>query len=169
MTFAEFEQHPDPDFGRLELVNGEVIHMPPPERKHSDAALQIQRILTQHFGWDRVRPDRTGFLISDNSWLEPDVSVLWPGQAEPNGYFTGSPLIAVEVLSPEKRKIATKIELYLGAGATEVWVVDPEKRTLTVYVKPGDQIVSATPEGRFYCRAAGTTIELNEIFRRTLP
>ena len=53
-----------------------------------------------------------------DNWLEPDVSVTWPDQALEDGYFVGSPMIAVELLSPGE-EIDEKLALYLDGGAKE--------------------------------------------------
>jgi hypothetical protein len=63
-----------------------------------------------------VRPDRNGYRIGVENWLEPDVSVTWPDQVVEDGYFVGSPMIAVEVLSPGE-EIDQKLALYLDSGA----------------------------------------------------
>jgi Uma2 family endonuclease len=45
MTFAEFEQLPDLDAGKRELVDGEVVTMPPPELNRSETAQRVQYFL----------------------------------------------------------------------------------------------------------------------------
>ncbi|MGL6095767.1 MAG: Uma2 family endonuclease [Fimbriiglobus sp.] len=53
----------------------------------------------------------------------------------PGDYFPIPPDLAVEVLSPSDRQSAVreKVQQYLAAGAREVWVADPETRTVMVY------------------------------------
>jgi Uma2 family endonuclease len=123
MTFAQFEQLPCLDGFKRELVSGEIVTMPPPKKILSDIALQIQRILTRHFEWQRVRPDHNGYRIGPDNWLEPDVSVTWPDQAVEDGYFVGSPMLVVEVLS-RGEEIDEKLALYLDRGAKGVWIIN---------------------------------------------
>ena len=52
---------------------------PTAQKFHSDVALRIQRILTRHFDWDRVRPDHNGCRFGSDKWLEPGVSVAMAG------------------------------------------------------------------------------------------
>jgi Uma2 family endonuclease len=83
---------------KRELIDGEMITMPPPEFGHSEIGLRVQYFLSDRVDRMCVRPDRTGYLIGDN-WLEPYVSVLWPGQRHEK-YLLGSPMIAIEILPP---------------------------------------------------------------------
>ena len=79
MTFAEFEQLPYPEAGKMELVNGEVITMPPPVLSHSIIARRVQRFLEKHIDKELVWGGHTGYRVADG-WLEPDVSIAWPDQ-----------------------------------------------------------------------------------------
>ncbi len=56
----------------------------------------------------------------------------------PRGAFEGAPDLTVEVLSPTNRagEMGRKIVDYLTHGVREVWVVDPEARTIIVH-QPG--------------------------------
>jgi Uma2 family endonuclease len=53
--------------------------------------------------------------------------------------YHGPPLLAVEVLSPNDthEDIAEMVSSYLQAGSV-VWVIDPDLRTITVYLPSGD-------------------------------
>jgi hypothetical protein len=121
MTFAEFEQLPDAP-GKQELIDGELITMPPPELRHSTLVKRLFGLLLRHLPESRVWPDRTGYRILDG-WIEPDVSVSWPDQRRDEKYFLGSPMIAIEILSPGE-EIERKLTLYFAEGAAEVWVID---------------------------------------------
>jgi Uma2 family endonuclease len=164
ITLAEFERLPDVEGERRELVEGEIITMPPPTPEHSDIALRIQRFLTERIGWDRVRPDHTGYLINE-SWLEPDVSVQWPDQRRTDRYFAGSPMIAVEVLSP-REDTDSKVRAYFSGGALEVWLVNPRGRTLTVFEKRAGtgEVIWRLIEKEYRSEALGFTISLTDIF-----
>lgn len=58
-----------------------------------------------------------------------------PGFGATNGSWYGPPTLAVEVLSPADRpsRIAHKVRVYLANGVLMVWVIDTERRLVTVY------------------------------------
>lgn len=147
MTFEEFERLPDgPE--DLELLEGELIEMPPPECSHMEAAQDLFRLLyasvessrqgnlADHLG--RVYMEMGYLLTSDpRSWLPPDVSITYPNQ--PRGkYYEGAPLIVFEVVSSEDRagELHRKMRLFLRYGAKEVWLIYPKTRDAYIY-KPG--------------------------------
>ena len=85
-----------------------------------------------------------GFVLSDDPSTVriPDVSFVarghMPGDGLPRGYFRGGPDLAVEVVSPSDKagELAVKTADYLTAGTQQVWIVEPNTRTVAVY-KPG--------------------------------
>ncbi len=132
MTFAEFEQLPNQP-GKRELIDGEVFELPPPRLKHSFISLWFTELLRAVLPFGRV-VHQAGYRIG-GGWLQPDASVLQPDQKVENGYAIGSPMLAIEVLSPSNMalQIDRKLALYFEEGAREVWVVNPKRRTMTVY------------------------------------
>lgn len=59
MTFEEFEQLPEMP-GKQELVDGELITMPPPELSHVDVGKRLFLLLAAGRYLSRVWPDHTG-------------------------------------------------------------------------------------------------------------
>ena len=80
-------------------------------------------------------PDRTGYRIAQG-WIDPDVSVSWPDQQRDERYLLGSPMIAIEIISPGE-EIDSKLTLYFAEGAMEVWVIDAKRKALTLYSTRG--------------------------------
>ncbi|SRR5579883_1388441 len=158
ITFREFLEIPETESRKLELVEGEVVSMPPPVPQHSDIALRILRFLIEKTGWSRVRPDATGYRIGE-SCLIPDVSVQWENQRRDETAFLGAPMVAVEILSP-REEIDSKITLYLRGGALEVWVVNPKLRTLVIYTS--NARIEVTGEHR--SAAIDQNISVDDIF-----
>ena len=157
VTFDEFLQLPDVEGEKLELVEGEVVSMPPPVVEHSDIAVRILRFLTERIGWSRVRPT-TGYRIGE-SCLIPDVSVQWESQGRDENTFLGAPMVAIEILSPHE-ETETKISIYLHGGAREVWIANPKLRMLVVYTSGARIEVT----GEYRSEAIGQTITLADIF-----
>jgi Uma2 family endonuclease len=160
-TFGEFELLPEID-GKRELVKGEIILMPPPELAHSRIAKQILLLFLARLDKTRVWPDHTGYRIADG-WIEPDVSVAWPDQRRDEKYFLGSPMIAVEILSPGE-EIEPKLTLYFLDGAVEVWVVDPKRKTMTAYATQNNQVIRQVVDREYRSTVLQATFSLAEIF-----
>jgi len=161
MTFAEFERLPEIE-GKRELLEGEVTIMPPPELAHSRIAKQILLLFLARLDMRFVWPDHTGYRIAQG-WIEPDVSVSWPDQRRDEKYFLGSPMIAVEILSPGE-EIDHKLTLYFAEGASEVWVIDAKRKAMTVYSKQNDQVIRRVADREYRSEAAQATFSLAEIF-----
>lgn len=148
MTAAELLQ--TPGLGRCELVHGELILMTPAGFEHGRISAEIGGVLR-----DFVRPRalgvvtgaETGFHIGHDpdTVRAPDAAFIRAGRIPPTpvrGFFPEAPDLAVEVLSPGDRasEVLAKARYWLQAGCHEVWVVDPETTTISVYRGP-DQIV----------------------------
>lgn len=161
MTFAEFELLPEVA-GKRELIDGEVTIMPPPELTHSRIGKRILLLLLARLHESQVWPDHTGNRIA-RGWIEPDVSVSWPDQRRDDKYFVGSPMIAVEILSPGE-EIERKLTLYFEDGALEVWVIDGKRKAMTVYSRQGDQVIRRVVDNEYQPGAVQAAFSLAEIF-----
>ncbi len=58
---------------------------------------------------------------------------------DPDGWVTGAPDLAVEVISPSQTapEMQRKIRQFLDDGATAVWVIDPEDKSAAIYTRDG--------------------------------
>jgi len=139
MTFEEFEQLPDEPY-KLELLQGELTRMPPPEKRHNRSAYRLAKLLDAALeklgaGVGQVEIEM-GYRLSDRpSWLIPDVSLSFPDQPG-DKYLEGSPMIAFEIVSPSNTAahLDRKIQEYFTGGALEVWIIYPDPRHAWVYV-----------------------------------
>ena len=161
MTFAEFEQLPDTP-GKRELIDGEVVSMPPPDWKHSQLTTNLVLLFATAVNKRRVFGDHTGYRIG-SGWIEPDASVSWPDQRRDEKYLIGSPMIAVEILSPAD-EIERKLTLYFDDGALEVWLLDPRRKAMTVYVRKGEEVVRLSVTDEYRSEAAQVTVSLADLF-----
>jgi len=112
MTLEEFEQLPDAA-GIQELLDGRLVAMPPPKRRHSEIHKFVARLLSSHVHESRIWAE-TGFLIGAHC-LQPDVAVIAPNQQTERGWYAGAPLIAIEVASRGN----TKEELLRNTRTTD--------------------------------------------------
>lgn len=130
-----------------ELVEGELIELPPPELLHVMVARRIYELLRaftlanalgevfSELGW-LVRSDR-------RTWIQPDISFFRSGRIDlhnPAKFAEGVPDLAVEVISPsEKAKdVHRKRDFLLSSGAQEVWTVHPRRRTVEIRYANGE-------------------------------
>lgn len=133
------------DFGRCELVRGELRMMLPAGGEHGRIAAKLTCYLGNHVMSRRLGTfyaAETGFVLSrdPDTVRAPDVAFVRAERpAGPRrGYYDGAPDLAVEVLSPDDRPgyVEDKVAEWLEAGTLAVWVVDPDQRTVTVH-EPG--------------------------------
>ncbi len=154
LTFEEFERLPD-QVGKLELLRGELIDMPPAKRRHSETAQAIfLRLLT--------------LLTDAHPWLPGEVGVRhgkrwateWATEAgcsrtsvlrmPTRNQATTSwvrPALAVEVISEGNTADAVdgKVSEYLTHGAMEVWVIYLKRGHLWIYMPNGAAEVHKAP------------------------
>jgi len=167
LTFAEFEQLPD-EPGKLELLDGELIRLPPPKFEHMEIADRLCDILKQAL----AGPDRPpglgrayvemGYKIAGTTWLRPDVSVLHARQPR-GGYLDGAPALAVEIISESNRaeEMDRKVRMYLSNGAIEVWVIYPKTQCVWLFRQGYAKEFCGELRSDLF---PGLTIDLNSLF-----
>jgi Uma2 family endonuclease len=139
LTFEEFEQLPS-EPGKTELLDGELIQLPPAKKKHMKIIhrfLYTLKPLVDERGAASGLGEvymETGYRIGAKSWLQPDVSIEHAGQ--PGGdYCEGAPALAIEVISQSNtaEQMQRKTQSYLMNGGKEVWLVYPKTERLWVF------------------------------------
>jgi Uma2 family endonuclease len=129
---------------RYELVEGELRQMSPAGHNHGKIAARLGAELFRHVeehDLGEVYAAETGFkLKSDPDYVRaPDAAFVRRERVEQvgdaQGYFPGAPDLAAEVVSPGDSvgEVEEKVEEWLDAGASLVWIVSPKLRTVTVY------------------------------------
>lgn len=129
---------------RYELIGGKLILLSPSGEQHGSVvatltALLGYYILSHKLG--RAYGAETGFLVgtAPDTVRAPDFAFIGAeklGGAPGSGYRPGSPDLAAEVISPgdSYSGMTEKALLWLDAGAAEVWLIDPRKETVSVYL-----------------------------------
>ena len=144
--------------GKQELLDGELISLPPAKDNHSELALAIVFLLASVLDRSRLRHE-AGFRLK-RGWLIPDVAVTWPDQPV-DEWLLASPMIAIEIASRGNTayEINRKVIAYLEEGAAEVWVIYPQNRSMSVFRKDGWLSVT----GIYRCELIGIDINLDEL------
>lgn len=143
VTADELLRMPDDGF-RYELVQGELRRMSPAGFQHGRLIMNIATPLDQHVRTHKlgvVCAAETGFLLTSDPDTVRAADVAFIRQehieqaAEPEGYWPGAPDLAVEVVSPNDlyTEVDEKVTDWLEAGTRMVVIINPRKRTVTVY------------------------------------
>lgn len=127
-----------------ELVRGEVVEMPRPGMRHGVVCSNVHDPVK---AWARstqrglVAINDTGVITErdPDSVRGPDVLYIsgerLPGGEVSSTFLSDAPDLAVEVLAPHDvwKELLEKITEYFEAGVREVWVVDPDDKTVQVF------------------------------------
>ena len=132
---------------RHELVKGELLTMSPAGAEHGAVIMNLAGPLAVFVKRNKlgiVFGAETGFTLErdPDTVLAPDIAFIRNQRigALSKGYRDGAPDLAVEVISPKesKKKIETKTASWLQFGATAVWLVNPQTRTVEVRTITGE-------------------------------
>lgn len=175
LTIEEFERLPDDGF-RSELVRGRVVREPPAGMDHGEIGNRLAFLVTgfvRRHGLGKVYNADTGFVLFEDppTVRAPDVAFVScsrvPSPAESVGFGRLAPDLAVEVLSPSNTAAAIidKVEDYLKAGTRLVWVVEPCRRSVTVYRSRSEiRLLGGDDELGGYDVLPGFSLRVSNIF-----
>jgi Uma2 family endonuclease len=138
ITYEEWLQMPETE-GREEVVDGEIVKMPPAKWKHAEIIHQLQMMLMGQLDFKVVIVVTTVFgLVVRKDPLtcrEPDLAVfIRRNMVEEDGYIHSAPELVVEVLSPRntRKDMFRKTEDYASICLPELWIMSPEARNIEV-------------------------------------
>ena len=136
-TYQDYLQLPDES--RYEILDGDLQMSPSPTERHQQAVGNLYEVFARF-----VRERRLGRvliapfdgILSETVVVQPDVLFVSRDRAaivRENGVF-GAPDLVIEVMSPAtaQRDRTVKAKLYARAGVKELWLVDPDGRTIEV-------------------------------------
>ena len=150
VTAEELECLEDDGY-RYDLLAGELIRVSPGGFDHGRIAARIAaRLVTfldSHPEMGVAVGAETGFRLArdPDTVLGPDAAVVRPERLPPadqrRGYLELAPDLVVEIVSPTDRwtTVSEKVDAYLAAGVTLVWVVEPRARAVRVYTPAGTE------------------------------
>jgi Uma2 family endonuclease len=125
---------------RVELIDGEIIDMPPIGSWHAAAVKRLVDRMQPLTGPDAILSVQDPIRLGDFTEPEPDIALL---RRRDDYYAAAHPtaadvLLIVEVAESSLRYDRDKkLPLYARAGIPEVWLVDLNGRVLWVYRQPG--------------------------------
>ena len=124
---------------RVELIDGEVIEMPPIGPGHAGDTKQLNQLFSSRLGTRAIVGVQDPIRLPPGAEPEPDIALLRPRQ---DFYRTAHPgpddvLLIVEVAETSlayDRDV--KVPMYAAAGIPEVWVVDVAGGRVLVFREP---------------------------------
>lgn len=123
-----------PENGKAEIVNGELVLMPPtgggPSRSGGEIYVSL-REYEKSVGGGLAFPDNAGFIVHlpNRDFFSPDAA-FYKGELSGGKFLEGAPIFAAEVRSEgdyglaAEQAMAAKRADYFTAGTLVVWDVD---------------------------------------------
>ena len=143
LTVAQYHQLAEAgvlnEDSRVELIEGDLIAMPPIGERHASATRRLNQFFSRHVGDTALVDVQNPVALNANSEPQPDIVLLKPC---PDFYEHGHPvpadgLLLIEVSDSTLRYDRdTKIPLYAKAGIAEVWILDIALQRLEAYRRP---------------------------------
>jgi len=137
------------DAVRYELVDGIAYAMTSPSAKHQRVLREIMGLL-----WSFLKGKPCELFVApsdvrlnahqgDDTVFQPDLYVVCDKTKFHERGYLGAPDLVIEILSPSTARFDTivKFQKYLEASVLEYWIVDPEGKTVDVFVLENDRYI----------------------------
>jgi Uma2 family endonuclease len=140
LTVHDYRQLPESPGRKTELIEGDFFMSPSPNRFHQDIQLRLAATIwayLQTHPIGRIYAAPFDVTLTDLNVYQPDLCYFsksrYASLTEQGA--DGAPELVVEVLSPgsARHDLGVKKEIYTRTGVEEFWVVDPVKRTITIF------------------------------------
>lgn len=132
---------------RIELIDGYPVMMAPPARRHQESVAALMGQLYDYLKGKKckVYPAPFGVRLFEkkkdrpedvDTLVEPDITVVCDQDKLDDMGCKGAPDLVMEVLSPSSQRHDryTKFKLYQRAGVREYWLVDPDTKSVQVFL-----------------------------------
>ena len=144
-----------PDDKRYELLNGNLMMVPAPNRKHQWVLgrlhVELDRF-TQEHGLGEVYVAPFDVVLSDTDVVQPDLLFISRARKHTltDKNVQGAPDLVIEILSPSTadRDRGYKRDLYGRHGVLEYWIVDAMAETVAVHRQRDGRLELAETFGR---------------------
>ena len=138
-TYEDYMKTPDDE--RYELIEGELLMTPSPNTFHQHICGKLflyiaQYVLENNMGKVFFAP--YDIVLGKENVFEPDIIFVSNENLDiiTEANIKGAPDLIIEVLSPSTayRDLVKKKRIYAKFGVKEYWIVDPEEKTVELYV-----------------------------------
>lgn len=142
-SFEEYLAYQDRSDRQYELVNGELISMPPASGIHALITILLFNIFTDEIkkldGKWQVFPGNIGVRTAENKSRIPDLVILTESQCQEirsldSAVLNSAPILAVEIVSPHNPEddYRYKRSEYAVREIPEYWIIDPIESKVSV-------------------------------------
>ena len=142
ISVEQFRQLPDSEY-EYELHHGEVVAMTRPMARHWKLQRQLSRLLeTRLKTFGEVATEVPYRPLPEFELRVADVAAIslarWDA-IDPDDNLYGAPELVIEVKSPSntERQLRELASLCLNKGALEFWIVDIDRKSVTVVRRDG--------------------------------
>jgi Uma2 family endonuclease len=162
---------------RVELIDGEIIDMPPIGNPHMANVNRLTRLLVLAVGEGAIVQCQGGIQLGDFNEPQPDFALLvaradFYEHQRPQAYDAQ---LLIEVSDSSLRyDMKTKMPLYAQYGVPEYWIIDIGGKRLRVFRRPKngryeEQLELSTPGVMPIASLPGVTVDLSSLFRHPTP
>ena len=126
---------------RVELINGEIIDMPPMGSRHASALEQLTTALVIAAGVRAIVRAQLPLRLGDDSEPQPDIAVVAPraDRYRSSHPMAGDALLVIEISDATLRYDRdVKVPMYARYSVPAVWIVDLKANQLHAYAAPRD-------------------------------
>jgi Uma2 family endonuclease len=169
ISVEQFRQLPEGEF-LYELHYGEVVALTRPKARHWKLQHRLLTLLAPKladFGVAGIEcPYRP---LAEFELRAADVAAIsrarWDA-IDPDDNLHGAPELVIEVKSPSntERQLPELVALALNNGAVEVWIVDTDKKSVTVMRREGFATVFTGGSSISLAAFGGDELAVDEIF-----
>ncbi|AUB81525.1 Uma2 family endonuclease [Candidatus Thiodictyon syntrophicum] len=134
---------------RVELIDGEVIEMPPIGAPHASTVTEVQRTLERAVGDAAIVRVQNPIHLGRHDEPQPDLALVTPPASKYRLRHPrpGDVLLLIEVADTTLRfDRDVKLGRYARVGIPEVWLLDVKARTLQRFRGPGSTGYAASEQ-----------------------
>ena len=145
---------------RVELIRGKIFKMnPAPSSYHQEISFELSGIFYNYFKNKPCKVYSAPFDVRLINYKEsntnnkiitvvqPDLCVICDLSKIDERGAIGAPDLIIEILSEgnSKKEMDIKYDLYEENGVKEYWIVNPNEKTIAIYVLQNDKYIGIKP------------------------
>jgi len=170
MTVEQFRLLPEVGEYVYELHHGEVVTLTRPKARHERLQKRLCGLLEPKLkAFGEVSTELSYRSVPEFDLRTADVAVVsrsrWDA-VDLDDNLRGAPELVIEVRSPSNtpRQLRELAALCLSTGALEFWIVDPEKKSVTVFTCEGGAVAYSSGASVPLASFGAGDLPVDEIF-----